>query len=97
MSKLDDRSTKWRADIDGMRAFAVVSVMLYHLCPSWLPGGFVGVDIFFVISGFVVTGSLINSESNNALSFIGEFYARRFARIIPALVVVRNLPRKTAG
>ena len=78
----------YRADIDGLRAIAVLSVMLYHLNSSWLPGGFIGVDIFFVISGFVVTGALVASRTKSALGLIGEFYARRLARIMPALVLV---------
>ena len=77
---------KYRPDIDGLRAIAVLAVMLYHLNGSWLPGGFIGVDVFFVISGFVVTGSLVSSKNLNAGAFIIEFYARRLARIIPALV-----------
>ncbi|AFL74602.1 acyltransferase family protein [Thiocystis violascens] len=78
----------YRADIDGLRAIAVLSVMIYHLNAQWLPGGFVGVDIFFVISGFVVTGALAASQATHALAFIGEFYARRLARIMPALVLM---------
>ena len=79
---------KYRPDIDGLRAIAVLSVMLYHLVGSWLPGGFIGVDVFFVISGFVVTGSLVSSQSLKAGTFITAFYARRLARIIPALITM---------
>jgi len=78
----------YRPDIDGMRALAVLSVMLYHLQRALLPGGFVGVDIFFVISGFVVSGSLAASPSTSIRHFVTSFYDRRLARIIPALVVV---------
>ncbi|MBK1641491.1 hypothetical protein CKO12_06295 [Chromatium okenii] len=78
----------YRADIDGMRAIAVLSVMLYHLNADWLPGGFIGVDIFFVISGFVVTGALVNSHATTLLNFIADFYANRLARIMPALIVM---------
>jgi peptidoglycan/LPS O-acetylase OafA/YrhL len=77
---------KYRADIDGLRAVAVLSVMLYHAHAQWLPGGFVGVDVFFVISGFVVSASLAASSQPNIGGFIAEFYARRLARIVPALV-----------
>ena len=52
-----------RADIDGLRALAVVAVVIYHLDEAWLPGGFVGVDIFFVISGYVVSASLLRRQS----------------------------------
>ncbi len=81
-------TTTYRPDIDGLRAIAVISVLIYHLNSAWLPGGFVGVDIFFVISGFVVTSSLAFSEANSFYAFISEFYARRLARILPVLVFV---------
>ena len=77
---------KYRPDIDGLRAIAVLSVMLYHAHAQWLPGGFVGVDVFFVISGFVVSASLAASSQPGIGGFIAEFYARRLARIVPALV-----------
>ncbi len=79
---------KYRADIDGLRALAVLSVMVYHLGDRWLPGGFTGVDVFFVISGFVVCASLAASEKRSFRGFVGEFYARRLARIIPPLAVM---------
>lgn len=73
--------------IDGLRALAVLSVMVYHLVPQALPGGFSGVDVFFVISGYVVTGSLVRDAQLPFGRFIAAFYARRFKRIVPALVV----------
>lgn len=76
------------SDIDGLRAVAVLSVMLYHMSARWLPGGFVGVDIFFVISGFVVSASLLHAPRDRFLHFVAFFYARRLARIVPALVLV---------
>lgn len=82
-----DRSVHF-AYIDGMRALAVLAVMLYHLEPSIIPGGFVGVDVFFVISGFVVTASLASHGQENIGRFLGNFYARRLARLIPALVTM---------
>jgi len=81
-----NKPTVYRADVDGLRAVAVLSVMLYHLNSAWLPGGFVGVDVFFVISGFVVTASLAQSQTRSFSQFITSFYARRLARIVPALV-----------
>jgi peptidoglycan/LPS O-acetylase OafA/YrhL len=78
----------YRADVDGLRAVAVISVMLYHLNATWLPGGFVGVDIFFVISGFVVSASLAHAPRDRFHRFVAFFYARRLARIGPALVLV---------
>ncbi|RYD96225.1 MAG: acyltransferase [Sphingomonadales bacterium] len=74
--------------IDGLRAVAVVSVILFHLWPKLLPGGFTGVDIFFVISGFVVTGSLLGRNFASLGELAGWFYARRLMRIMPALVVM---------
>lgn len=78
----------YRPDIDGLRAVAVLSVMAYHLNNTWLPGGFVGVDVFFVISGFVVASSLIAGPAESFPNFLSDFYARRLARILPALVLV---------
>ncbi|WP_083930237.1 acyltransferase family protein [Chitiniphilus shinanonensis] len=82
------RQATYRPDIDGLRALAVIAVILFHLSPTWLPGGFVGVDIFFVISGFVVTASLAKMGPLPLGQFFGEFYARRMARILPALTLV---------
>jgi peptidoglycan/LPS O-acetylase OafA/YrhL len=73
--------------VDGLRAIAVVAVVLYHLNPSWLPGGFAGVDIFFVISGFVVAASVGERERTSLPSFMTYFLSRRMLRIAPALIV----------
>ncbi|MDR2871625.1 MAG: acyltransferase [Xanthomonadaceae bacterium] len=73
--------------IDGLRAIAVLSVIVYHLKASWLPGGFSGVDMFFVISGFVVMGSVSWREKQTFPGFLAFFYARRLQRIAPALIV----------
>jgi len=75
---------KYRRDIDGLRAVAVLSVLVYHLNKSWLPGGFVGVDIFFVISGFLITRIIVSEIEGGSFSF-SRFYARRVRRIFPAL------------
>ncbi|MBX3564132.1 MAG: acyltransferase [Sphingomonas sp.] len=74
--------------IDGLRAVAVVSVILFHLWPKLLPGGFTGVDIFFVISGFVVTASLLGRQFDSLGQLAKWFYARRLMRIMPALVAM---------
>lgn len=79
----------YRRDIDGLRALAVLSVVLYHAFPSRLPGGFAGVDIFFIISGFLIGSILIASMQQNAFSF-ADFYARRVRRIFPALLLVMS-------
>ncbi|MGV8862693.1 MAG: acyltransferase family protein [Pseudomonas sp.] len=78
---------KYRSDIDGLRAIAVLSVVLFHAFPSLIRGGFIGVDIFFVISGFLITSILIKNSKKEIFS-ISEFYARRITRIFPALIVV---------
>jgi peptidoglycan/LPS O-acetylase OafA/YrhL len=72
--------------IDGMRALAVLSVIAYHMDPSWLPGGFAGVDIFFVISGFVVSASMAAFDDRRPLQYLIHFYSRRIRRIAPALM-----------
>lgn len=74
--------------IDGLRAVAVVSVILFHLNNNLLPGGFAGVDVFFVISGFVVTGSLMDKRFQRLSDLLLYFYARRLVRIMPALIVM---------
>ncbi|UEP28000.1 acyltransferase family protein [Burkholderia sp. B21-007] len=80
-------SLVYRPDIDGLRAAAVLAVVLFHAFPSALPGGFVGVDVFFVISGYLITGILRSDLGTDRFSF-RRFYARRIRRIFPALVVV---------
>src|ERR1700760_4585880 len=74
----------YRADIDGLRAIAVLLVIGFHWQVAPFAGGFVGVDIFFVISGFLITGVVIRDIDRGAFSFI-QFYERRCRRIIPAL------------
>ena len=78
---------KYRADIDGLRAIAVLSVVGFHAFPDWLKGGFVGVDIFFVISGYLISSIIISNLERGTFSFT-EFYARRVKRIFPALILV---------
>ncbi|WP_235008052.1 acyltransferase family protein [Microbacterium timonense] len=81
----------FRADIQGLRAIAVGAVVLYHVGVPFLPGGYVGVDIFFVISGFLITSHLLSQlELHGRLRF-GDFYARRIRRILPASFVVLTL------
>jgi len=80
-------SGKYRPDIDGLRALAVFSVVIYHAFPKFLPGGFIGVDIFFVISGYLITGILISNLNAGKFSIL-HFYDRRVRRIFPALVTV---------
>src|SRR5438477_8059744 len=77
----------YRPDIDGMRALAVLAVVAFHAFPSIVRGGFVGVDVFFVISGFLISGIIFSALERKTFSLVG-FYIRRIRRIFPALVVV---------
>jgi peptidoglycan/LPS O-acetylase OafA/YrhL len=78
---------KYRPDIDGLRAIAIISVVIFHAFPAKLRGGFVGVDIFFVISGFLISSIILRSLQRGDFSF-PEFYAHRVKRILPALIVM---------
>lgn len=80
-------SPKYRSDIDGLRAVAILLVIAFHAFPSLLKGGFVGVDIFFVISGFLISSIIITNLQTDNFSFT-EFYKRRIRRIFPALLLV---------
>src|SRR4051794_9228825 len=79
-------SDNYRPDIDGLRAFAVLAVVLYHAFPKVVRGGYVGVDVFFVISGFLISSILFTEMSEGRFSFT-TFYGRRIRRIFPALAV----------
>ena len=80
------RAAGYVPQIDGLRAVAIIAVMIYHLTPGFLPGGFAGVDVFFVISGYVVSASLARDADHSAGQFLLRFYARRMARIVPPLL-----------
>src|SRR3954470_18567686 len=79
---------EYRSDIDGLRAVAVLPVILYHAKVPLFSGGFVGVDIFFEISGYLITLSILVDEGFTPLERIARFYERRIRRIIPALSLV---------
>ncbi len=74
---------KFRLDINGLRAFALISVVLYHFGVPYVSGGFIGVDVFFVISGFLMTGIVLERVDHKGVL---DFYIARFLRIVPALV-----------
>lgn len=78
---------KYRPDIDGMRAIAVLAVVAFHAFPSWIKGGFIGVDVFFVISGYLISTIIFEDLERGTFSF-SEFYIRRIRRIFPALILV---------
>ena len=80
-------SLRYRPDIDGLRAFAVLAVAGFHAFPDLVPGGFVGVDVFFVISGYLICSLILRDLNQNRFSF-PHFYSRRIRRIFPALIVV---------
>jgi peptidoglycan/LPS O-acetylase OafA/YrhL len=77
----------YRPEIDGLWAVAVASVVCFHALPRALPGGFIGVDIFFVISGFLISGIIFSAVDEGRFSYT-EFYGRRIRRIFPALAIV---------
>jgi peptidoglycan/LPS O-acetylase OafA/YrhL len=78
---------KYRPDIDGLRAIAVLAVVAFHAFPNWVKGGFIGVDVFFVISGYLISTIIFENLDKGTFSF-SEFYARRITRIFPALILV---------
>jgi peptidoglycan/LPS O-acetylase OafA/YrhL len=80
-------SLDYRPEIDGLRAVAVIPVILFHMDFDWMPGGFVGVDVFFIISGFLIT-SLILKEYKASSFTLRNFWARRIRRILPALLTL---------
>ena len=77
----------YRPDIDGLRAFSILSVVIFHFFPKALPGGFIGVNVFFVISGYLISGVILKSLNAGDFSY-AVFYGRRIKRIFPALIVV---------
>ena len=78
---------KYRPEVDGLRAIAVISVLLFHAGFTAFSGGFVGVDVFFVISGYLITTIILGELEKGTFSLL-NFYERRFRRILPALYLV---------
>jgi peptidoglycan/LPS O-acetylase OafA/YrhL len=87
VARLNSSVSHYRPDIDGLRAIAVLSVVAYHAFPHAARGGFTGVDVFFVISGYLISGLIFEDLRRGRFSFL-RFYARRFRRIFPALIVM---------
>src|SRR5690606_12921528 len=79
---------RFHAEIAALRACAVMLVVLYHLWPGRLPGGYIGVDVFFVISGFLITGHLMREAADTGRIRLARFYARRARRLLPAAYLV---------
>ncbi len=82
------KKSRYIAPIDGLRAIAVIAVMLYHAGVNWIPGGFLGVDLFFVISGYVITRLLLDSIEESSALDLREFYFARIRRLFPSLLLV---------
>jgi len=78
---------RYRPEIDGLRAIAVIPVILFHMGFQWIPGGFIGVDVFFVISGFLITSIILQDVGQERFSY-SDFWLRRIRRILPALMVM---------
>ena len=81
-------SVPYLPGLDGLRALAVLAVMIYHADPSWLPGGFLGVEVFFVISGYLITLLLMAERERDGHIDLGAFWMRRARRLLPALFAV---------
>ncbi len=81
-------SNRYIHSVDGLRAVAVIAVLLYHLGIDWIPGGFLGVDLFFVISGYVITGLILDSIEKSGGLDLRAFYLSRIRRLLPALIAM---------
>lgn len=86
MENINFKSNNYRPEIDGLRAFAIIAVIINHFNKDFLPSGFLGVDIFFVISGFVITSSIYSRKNQEFSNFIYGFYLRRVKRLFPGLI-----------
>ena len=84
----DQQQMGYEPSLDGIRAFSVIAVMLYHANIAWLPGGFLGVEVFFVVSGFLITSLLIEERESTQHIDLKQFWIRRARRLLPALVVM---------
>lgn len=85
---MSSSSNRYIHSVDGLRAVAVIAVLLYHLGIDWIPGGFLGVDLFFVISGYVITGLILDSIARSGTLDLRAFYFSRIRRLVPALIAM---------
>lgn len=88
---MSERSS-YQPEIDGLRALAVLAVLFYHLDFGWAPGGFVGVDVFFVLSGYLITRLIAGEIESSGRFDFAAFYMRRFRRLFPALLFWSRYP-----
>ena len=85
---MSSSNNRYIHSVDGLRAVAVIAVLLYHLGIDWIPGGFLGVDLFFVISGYVITGLILDSIARSGTLDLRAFYLSRIRRLVPALIAM---------
>ncbi|MFM1797579.1 MAG: hypothetical protein RL733_1360 [Actinomycetota bacterium] len=85
---MSSSTNRYIHSVDGLRAVAVIAVLLYHLGIDWIPGGFLGVDLFFVISGYVITGLILESIARSGTLDLRAFYLSRIRRLLPALIAM---------
>ena len=85
---MSSSNSRYIHSVDGLRAVAVLAVLLYHLGIDWIPGGFLGVDLFFVISGYVITGLILDSIARSGTLDLRAFYLSRIRRLVPALIAM---------
>ncbi len=85
---MSSSTNRYIHSVDGLRAVAVIAVLLYHLGIDWIPGGFLGVDLFFVISGYVITGLILDSITRSGTLDLRAFYLSRVRRLLPALIAM---------
>ena len=88
MTDSDDRQLQRLPSLDGLRALAVVLTSLVHIVPELVPGGFLGVDVFFVLSGFLITSILLGEFGRTGRIALGSFYVRRARRLLPAVLAL---------
>ena len=84
---MDLKENNYKVEIDGLKGIAILGVVFFHINENIMPSGFLGVDIFFVISGYLITQSLDRNNLNNLFDFLLDFYKKRLLRIYPSLVI----------